>query len=480
MKVLNKKESFFETVMHIGAGTIINMVIGFISTPIFTRLVEPDEYGKLNIFTLYIGIAVMVLCLGLDQAMVRFYYHDKSISYKRWLVSVCVIIPIIVFSIVCIAFEVLLATDTIVFEFTGIRILFYCGVFCEILFRFASLLLRLEGNGKYYSIASIIYKSSYVIVAVIIIELFKRNDFLPLAIGLVMGYLMALAFSTISYRDIWFFWKEKTSISVKISELLTYSLPFILSMGLTTLFEAIDKLSLKYLCDYSVVGIYSSATTLIAVFAIVQSSFNAVWAPTSVKHYEEAPEDRGFYTRYNITITVIMFVFGMTFILCKDVFGLLLGIKYREAAQIIPFLALHPIMYTISETTVTGVVVKKKSYVHIIIAAIVCVVNFVGNMLLIPYLGAKGAAISTGLSYVAFYSLRTGFGNRYYWFDHKPLKFWLSAFLSIIYAVYNTFFEMGIVSVVLYLVIVAAISFLYRETIRTIISICLNKIKRRV
>ena len=41
------------------------------------------EYGQLSIFTLYATIAVMVLCLGLDQALVRFYYESDTLEYRR-------------------------------------------------------------------------------------------------------------------------------------------------------------------------------------------------------------------------------------------------------------------------------------------------------------------------------------------------------------------------------------------------------------
>lgn len=68
----------------------------------------------------------------------------------------------------------------------------------------------------------------------------------------------------------------------------------------------------------------------------------------------------------------------------------------------IPFLAFHPIMYTISEVTVGGLVFKKKSKIQVIVSVVPCVVNFIGNTILVPFYGGRGAAISTGISYILF------------------------------------------------------------------------------
>ena len=132
-------------------------------------------------------------------------------------------------------------------------------------------------------------------------------------------------------------------------------------MGITILFQTADKLALNAYGTYSDVGIYSSTMTLVNVFAIVQTSFNTLWAPMAVEHYSKDPNDKSLYYKGNQIITVIMFFIGLTLILFKDVFALLLGEKYREAAYILPFLIFNPIMYTISETTVNGLVCRRKS-----------------------------------------------------------------------------------------------------------------------
>ena len=73
MKENMNKPSIFKHFISIGTGTVINMLVGFLTTPILTRLVGTAEYGQYSIFTMYAGIALMVLCMGFDQALIRYF-----------------------------------------------------------------------------------------------------------------------------------------------------------------------------------------------------------------------------------------------------------------------------------------------------------------------------------------------------------------------------------------------------------------------
>lgn len=64
--------------IFIGGSSLINMAIGLLTTPVITRLVVPESFGQLSIFTMYTNLAVMILCLGMDQTLVRFYYEKND------------------------------------------------------------------------------------------------------------------------------------------------------------------------------------------------------------------------------------------------------------------------------------------------------------------------------------------------------------------------------------------------------------------
>ena len=77
------KPSIFKHFISIGTGTVINMLVGFLTTPVLTRLVGTAEYGQYSIFTMYASIALMILCMGFDQALIRYFYGFDTLSAKH-------------------------------------------------------------------------------------------------------------------------------------------------------------------------------------------------------------------------------------------------------------------------------------------------------------------------------------------------------------------------------------------------------------
>ena len=100
-----------------------------------------------------------------------------------------------------------------------------------------------------------------------------------------------------------------------------------------------------------------------------------------------------------------------------------------------------PIMYLISETTMMGIGFKKKSKYFLYISIIVAIFNIIGNILLVPKYGAKGAAISTGISYIIFFSLRTYFSLKLINFGFNLKRIYMVTILLLCYALYLSFYN---------------------------------------
>lgn len=461
------KGKFLKNFAIIGGGTLISMIIGFLTTPIITRIVDPTEYGQFSIFTLYANIAVMILYLGLDQSLVRYFYDKETDEYRRGLLYKCVRIPIMATVVVVTITFISACLEVWEFELGKIILFLLCiYTFIQIVFRFSLLLVRLQYKTKLYSTLGIIQKVTYVVIALPLVWLGIVNNVIALVLGTMLAAMLCMVISIMAERRLWKFnLIKKVDCEVSSKALLLYAYPYVLSMGVTTLFQAIDKISLNMYGTYADVGIYSSTMTLVNIFSIIQTSFNALWAPMAVEHYTKNRTDKTFYQKGNQVITVVMFFIGISLILCKDVFAILLGEKYRQAAYILPFLIFNPIMYTISETTVNGLVFLKKSKMQVAVALVACLTNIIGNTLLVPKYGCQGAAISTGISYIVFFTMRTVLSNRYFYVDFKLKKFYLLTFTVVLYALYNTFVHFNAWSIVGFFICLAVLVFAYSDTL---------------
>ena len=111
---------------------------------------------------------------------------------------------------------------------------------------------------------------------------------------------------------------------------------------------------------------------------------------------------------------------------------------------------------------------------QVVVSVGACIVNIVGNTLLVPKFGCQGAAISTGISYIVFFSLRTILSNKYFYVNFYLWKFYLITGLAVVYALYNTFVKFNIGSIVGYCVCVLVLILLYIDTVKLGVSYLKN------
>lgn len=473
-------DKIFKHFLVIGSGTIISMLLGLFTTPLITRIVSPYEYGQFSIFLMYGQIGILILILGLDQSIVRFFYESEGVKYKQWLLKECLKWPLFIALITSVVFIGLMITDILKFEFNFLFAILLClYIFLLIIFRFAQLIVRLEYNSKLFSLLNIIQKFVYIIIAVPAIYFCNLDYLLVLVLATITALIICTIIAIYKYKDIWnFFECSWENFNVSEEHLLRYAYPYIISFAIIALFNSSDKLILNYYCSYSEVGIYASALSLVSIINLIQSTFNTLWAPLAVKHFTDFPDDREFYIRANKIITVVMFTIGIFLILCKDIFVLLLGEKYREASYLLPCLIFNPIMYTISETTVMGLVFMQKSKAHILVALGAAATNIVLCFVLIPYLGIKGAAIANALAYIVFFSIRTYLSNKYFKVEYDLKAFYITTLVVLFYSLYNCFNFVNTIDYLFSIICLSAIYYFYNDVF-LLIKESLRKIFRK-
>lgn len=453
----------------IGSGVVINMLIAFITTPILTRLITPSTYGQMTMFNTFSSIALMVLCLGLDQSLIRFYYHSDNLEYKQNIIARCWILPIIIWAIIFVFSIFAKYKLNILKDYSAHNIiLFMINLGVIILSRFSLIIIRVNYNSKLYALINILYKLIYLLSFLVFFFLINYTGFSNLDLLVysnILSYLIPLVIGIISQRKYWRFNFKKVEGGSLIS-ILKYGFPFLFVMGVTTIFQTSDRYFLNLFCTSAEVGIYTSAMNIINVFAVIQTTFNSTWMPYAIEHYEKNPEDRQLYIKVNQILTVILFFVGISLILFKDIIALLLGKDYRAAADIIPFLVFYPIMYTLSETTVCGMVFKKKGKYQLVSSIVACICNIIGNYLLVPRLGYIGSAISTAISYIVFFSLRTIISNKLYYIDFNLKKLYFYIFATITYAALDILLNNLILNTAIYIFLCVLLYAFYKTTIR--------------
>lgn len=454
-------------------GTWVAFLLGFISTPITTRLFIPEEMGKASMFDLAMNIIAIIVVFGTDQAYVRFYYQEESQNRKHLLKKVLFLpsLIFIVLSIIILCFTDYTSQTLFNEQVQNISILLIAGILLTVVHRFAILVIRMQQKGAIFSYLQILMKV-LSIVTILGLYLFMGSEAKVLIIAEIIALLISCLLALYFSKEDWRFSFKKTSTKNTLSHILKFSSPLLFTTMIMWLFQSFDRLAIKHFCNYEELGIYVAAFRIVAVLNIFQISFTTFWSPVSYEHYEKNPDDKTFFERIHAYVALGMISLGIISIMGKDVITLIVGKDYREASAIMPFLVFIPVMYTISETTVLGINFSKKVKWALFISIIVCITNIIGNYFLIPRFQGRGAAISTGLSYVLFFVLRSAIASRYYKLHISSYKLIAGFSILIWYAMLNTFTHLDFrLNILLGAASLSVIALIYSGTIKQLLAI---------
>lgn len=428
-----------------GIGNLLVLVSGFISSPIITRLIMPEEFGKFSMFNTVTSLFLFVLLLGLDQSYIRFFYEEdeEARSYLlRKSVKMTMIVNLVLSLIILLLSKPI--SNLIIGRYSIVLVISILiqNTF-NILSKFSILVVRMKQKGKTYSFLQVIGRVFYILLIILTVRIFK-GDYRTVVFASIVSNIIAVSVGIFIERKVWFDTRSDIELKTSVNEMLKFGIPLVFSMSITWLLQSIDKIFITNYSGYVELGIYSSAFTIVALLNAVQDSFITLWLPVANEKYKEAPNNTEFFTKINGVVSLGMLIIAILLITFKDILIIVLGPEYRDASFIFPFLVLMPIMFTISETTAVGINFTRKTKYHIYISIVAAICNLIGNSLLVPRFGARGAAIATGLSYLIFFACRTVISKKLYNVNYNIKRLILPLIMLTILAAYGSFNTMNV------------------------------------
>ena len=188
---------------------------------------------------------------------------------------------------------------------------------------------------------------------------------------------------------------------LEIKSLLKFGLPIVPVSIIGWALSGMDKVMLRGFCDYSELGMYEVAFKVVNIIGIAQTCFTSFWVPVAHQwNNDNVDKERFVYIGRLISLAMTgIFVLVLLF---KNVIFFILADDYGQAVNIVPFLLIYPIMYTVSEVTVMGIYFKEKTLNLLFVSLAASIVNIALNCILIPKAGAIGASIATGITAILF------------------------------------------------------------------------------
>lgn len=400
-----KKMFLFSIASWVGA------VLSFIVTPIVTRTFETDELGKVSMFIMFATLLEYLAIMGLNQGFARFFHEPPEGLNKKKLFKVCISMTW--------GFSAILSAVIMFFgKWISIQI---CGEYdllvpiclCVYIVAKGYLLIsnvenRMNQNVKRYTIQSlamnIAIKISYAFAA-LGGATYRKAILYITATTLILFIVYFILQRDMMKNDLKGV-KKKSLIPI-----LKYSIPLTPVAFMSYFNASLPKLVLQNYADFSAVGIYTAATTLVGIISLIQAGFNIFWTPYVYENYKiNQPSIRKVHN----FISIAMVGMGLLIMLFQDVIYMLLGESYRASYPYFAIMLTSPILYTIAETTGLGINISKKTALNIITYTITIFINVVVSILLVPTMKIGGAAIATMIASWAMFISKTIMGERYY------------------------------------------------------------------
>lgn len=185
-------------------------------------------------------------------------------------------------------------------------------------------------------------------------------------------------------------------------KLVRFGHPFIYSGIAFWLIGSIDRWLLAALSSVEEVGIYSVAHRFASIVMIVSLAFGQAWAPLAMKIRADDPLGyRSLYAEVLLVLSCGMLLLGgLIALFSGELLSLVMPPEYQGAAGPLAVLCLAVVIQSTTQVTAIGISLERKTSLFARLAWLTAGINLVVNLLLIPRLGATGAAVATALSYL--------------------------------------------------------------------------------
>lgn len=373
-------------------GKVVQMLFGLIVGLLTARYLGPSNYGLINYANAYIGFFAALCTLGINNVLVKEFVDHPGEEGKvigttlglRAVSSILCSVAIIAISSILDAGE---PTTILIVALSSVGMVFHIVETFNYWFQ-----SRLESKVTAFStLIAYLVSTAYKIYL-----LATGKPVTYFAITTSLDYLCLGILLYVQYRKhkggkLCFSWQYGKQLFAK-------SCHFILSGMMISIYGQTDKLMLKQMIGESEIGYYATAVSLCGMWCFILSAIIDSVYP-SIMEADKAGDEQLFKKR-NVQLYAIVFYMstavslGFT-VLAKPIIYIMYGENYLPAVNPLRIITWYTAFSYLGVARNAWVVAKERQRYLFAIYAASAMANVLLNYLLIPMMGASGAAIAS-------------------------------------------------------------------------------------
>ena len=366
--------------------------IGFLTTPIFTRLLTKEEFGLFNNFTSWLSIISIFSTLNLESTLIsaRYDYKENFDNYILSMISLSTLST-------CVWALVINIFSIKVCSFTNIDLKYFNIMM--VYFLFFPAINMFQTRERYYFeykksvVTSIILSVGTALLSVLLVCMGENR-----LEGRIYGFVLPSILLGFAFEI--YFIKKGKRVSIKYWKYaFPICLPFIPHLLAGVLLNNMDRIMINKWCGAEATALYSLAYSCGAIITLLVNSINSAYAPwlgekLALKKLNDVRQISKIYVG-----GFCIFALGVM-LLAPEILLVLGGKNYMDAIYVIIPVAMGCVCQFLYTMFGNVEQFKKKTAGMAIATVTAAIVNYVLNYLFIPRFGFLAAAYTTLVGYL--------------------------------------------------------------------------------
>lgn len=435
---------------------IVLKAIQFLLLPLYTQYLTPSELGVSDSITAITSFLFPLLVMAFDSAFSAFYYEqgknqkEKVFNTTLFFLIFQSFIPIVLsFGSTAIS-KILFGT---IKYSLGIKLAFF-SISVNLLFLPFSLLTRMQNRMRTFAIINIIASLTMIGSNIVFVSVFKWGYASMLMSTFLVNILQVILYFITSKIKISYQFKEKKLFG----KMVKYAIPFIPMTVSTWILNMSNRYMLLHFSGEAEVGIYGIGGRFVTIINVVISGITTAYTSFAFQNASEENSKEMFSDIVSIIFVFLAGVCTTVSLFGKEVIILMTSSEYHSAYLLLPEMMFSQLAYALYTFTSYGIAFKKESKFFFYSVTTGAIVSVLMNLILLPQMGAKGAALTTLFGMLSMFFMGYYFSQKLY-----PCKYGFTKIMIVFIFLYgcSTFCkDMLFTSKIIIWIIVAAITLL--------------------
>lgn len=436
-------------------GSFLTSGLTFITTPIFTRLLTPEDYGITSVFAAWLNIFVNFIGMQTLTSIAPRYVHLDKKKFNGYLSSILFLstISFVIILIVCVILRKPLIILLNMTEF--LIVILIVQAFFSYVQQFYNTYLVQTGQAIQSLILAISYSVITIILSLILITSMHSDRYY----GKILGNAIITCLFGIGLYIIIMIKGKKYISKENWSYCLHLALPSIVSSLSCLILNQSDRImSQKILGDYEA-GIYSFAYNIALVLLTLWNATNNAWVPWYFENTKKGNsiDINKFSKKY---INIISVLCCLIMLLIPEAMKVLGPESYWSAGRLTAIIIIGIYFYYLSMFATNYELYKQNTRWIAIGTVAAAIINIGLNLFLMPLIGNIGAAIATLISYFCLFIFHNILVKKFEGFNIERKNYFFGILIVVVcFVIFNITYNHVLIRGGIALILLCAIFF---------------------